>query len=69
MTTDTIVKEIRKLPLTDRLLVVEKTLKAIRQSKERELEHAVSALYNDYKSDEELTIFTQLDTERFYETR
>jgi hypothetical protein len=33
------------------------------------LENAVMCLYNDYKHDDELTIFTQLDCEDFYEAR
>ena len=69
MTTTAIIKEINKLPLTEKLLLVEKTLKSIRQEKEHTLAHAVHALYNDYKSDRELTAFTQLDAESFYETR
>jgi len=59
MTTTAIIKEINKLLLTEKLLLVEKTLKAIRQEKQHALEHAVDTLYNDYKSDKELTIFTK----------
>ncbi len=69
MTTDTIIQEISKLPLTDKLLVVEKTLKTIQQDRKRDLEHAANTLYNDYKSDEALTIFTNLDADTFYEAR
>ena len=69
MTTTAIVREINKLPLTERLLLVEKTLKSIRQEKEHVLEQGVHALYNDYKSDKELTAFTNLDAESFYEAR
>ncbi|MES2701688.1 MAG: hypothetical protein V4649_03565 [Bacteroidota bacterium] len=57
MTTATIIKEIGKLPLTDKLIVIEKTLRSIRQEKENKLATAVDALYNDYKNDKELTIF------------
>lgn len=69
MTTTAIIKEINKLPLTEKLLLVEKTLKTIRQAKEHSLEHAVSALYNDYNTNKELIVFTKLDAESFYETR
>lgn len=69
MTTSAIISEISRLPLTDKLLVVEKTLKAIKQEKVHNLEAAANALYNDYKSDKELTSFTILDTESFYEAR
>ena len=30
---------------------------------------AVDLLFDDYKNDKELTVFTQLDQENFYETR
>jgi len=69
MTTTAIIKEINKLPLTEKLLLVEKTLKSIRHEKEHTLDHAVHSLLNDYKTDKELTAFTKLDTETFYETR
>ena len=69
MTTTAIIREINKLPLTEKLLLVEKTLKTIRQEKEHSLDKAVHTLYEDYKSDKELTIFTKLDAESFYETR
>jgi hypothetical protein len=67
MTAASIIKEINKLPLTEKLLVAEKTLEAIRQDKQRSLANAVDTLYNDYKSDKELIIFTQLDAASFYE--
>ncbi len=69
MTTAAIIKEINKLPVTEKLLVVEKTLKVIRQQREHDLIHAVDALYNDYKSDKDLIAFTKLDAESFYEAR
>ena len=69
MTASAIIKEITKLPLTEQLLLVEKTLKAIREQKAHSLDNAVKALYKDYTSDNELTIFTKLDAESFYEAR
>ena len=69
MTAASIIKEINKLPLTEKLLVAEKTLEAIRQDKQRSLANAVDTLYNDYKSDKELIIFTQLDAASFYEAK
>ncbi len=69
MTTALLVREISKLPWAERLLVVEKTLKSIRQDKQRSLTQAVDALYDDYRSDHELTAFTALDAEPFYEAR
>lgn len=69
MTTANILRELERLPLTDRLFVIERTLRSIRTEKEKNLKHAVDSLYDDYKKDKELTVFTQLDTEPFYETR
>ena len=69
MTTALLVREISKLPWAERLLVVEKTLKSIRQDKQKSLAQAADALYNDYCHDPELTAFIALDTESFYEAR
>ena len=69
MTTANIIRELEMLPLTDKLFVIERTLKSIRTEKEKILKVAVDTLYDDYKSDKELTVFTQLDKEPFYETR
>ncbi len=69
MTTANIIRELERLPLTDKLLVIERILKSIRTEKEKSLKAAVESLYEDYKSDKELTAFTQLDNEPFYETR
>jgi hypothetical protein len=69
MTTENIIQELDKLPLTDKLFVIEQTLKSIRTEKEQRLNAAVELLYYDYKNDKELTAFTELDNEPFYETR
>ncbi len=69
MTTTAIIKEINKLSVNERLLLVEKMLKSIRQEKQNSIAHSVSLLYNDYKTDQELTAFTSLDAQTFYETR
>ena len=69
MTTTSIIEELNKLTTAERLLVIEKTLKAIRQESEGTVDQAVNSLYNDYKTDKELTIFNQLDAEPFYEAR
>ncbi len=58
-----------KLPLTDKLLIIERTVKSIRIEKEKSMKSAVDSLYEDYKLDKELTVFTQLDKEPFYEAR
>jgi len=65
----TIIKEINKLPLTEKLLVVEKALKAIRQEQESVLEKAVQSMADEYRTNKDLTAFTNLDAEPFYEAR
>jgi len=69
MTTTNIIQELERLPLTEKLFVIERTLKSIRTEKERNMKIAVDNLYEDYAKDKELTIFTKLDKEPFYETR
>lgn len=58
MTTTSIIEELNKLTTAERLLVIEKTLKAIREENEGTIDQAVDALYNDYKTDKELIIFS-----------
>lgn len=65
MTTATIIKEIDRLPLADKLLIMERTIQGIRAEKTNNLEAAAEALYEDYKMDADLTAFTQLDSEPF----
>lgn len=69
MTATTIIQELDRLPLKDKLLVIERTLRSIRIEREKNLKYAVDSLYDDYKTDKELTVFTLLDKEPFYETR
>ena len=70
METAQIINETGKLPIYQRMIVVEHIIRSIRQSEQdRTLETAAERLYADYKNDSELTIFTQLDGEDFYEPR
>lgn len=62
MTPANIIRELERLPVTDKLFVIERTLKSIRTEKEKGLKTAVDNLYEDYKFDKELTVFTQLET-------
>ena len=70
MSTEEIIKELNKLPLQERLFIIEKTLEVIRAT---ELDHRLSVasedLASEYKSNKELTAFTSLDLEDFYEAR
>lgn len=71
METTAIIKEIVKLPITERFLIIEDTLKSIKEetAKEKSLAEGAKALLSDYLKDEELTSFTALDSEEFYETK
>ena len=71
MTATQIVSEINKLTVSERILVIENTLKNLRfQSKETlSMKKAAKLLLNDYLNDSELTAFTSLDYVDFYETK
>jgi hypothetical protein len=70
METKEIIKAITKLPVSKRMLIIERTLRTIRESETRKrMTDAAEGLYNDYSDDKELTAFTVLDCESFYETR
>lgn len=66
-----ILKEIVKLPLSDKMLILEKTIKSMRKEtgKKRRLAAGAKALFENYKTDKELITFTSLDSENFYETK
>ena len=69
MTAANLIHELNKLPLTEKLFIIEHTLKSIKTEKQSALKTAVDKLYEDYNTDKELIIFTALDSEPFYETR
>jgi len=70
MRTNEIIKEIQRLPVQKRIYVIEKTIHSIRKQEDtNELKRAADKLYVDYKSDKELTAFTNLDFEDFYEAK
>ncbi len=64
-----IIKEIVKLPIIERMLIIENAMKSIREETEKRtsLKEGAKALLSDYKTDKELTAFTSLDSEDFYE--
>lgn len=65
-----IIQEIQRLPLTKRFYVVEETIKSIKKEEmNNQMELAANELYNDYTNDKDLTAFTSLDFEQFYETK
>jgi hypothetical protein len=70
METRKIIKAIKKLPISQRILIIEQTLKTIRENETgKQMEKAATTLYEDYENNRELTEFTALDYEAFYEAR
>lgn len=70
MQTVDLLQEIQRLPLTKRFYIVEETLKSIKKEElKRQMGFAADELYEDYLNDKELTAFSSLDFEQFYETK
>ena len=70
MGTSEIIAEINKLPVGQRLTLIELTIKKIREEEKKEsLSTAAEKLYHDYLTDKELTAFSNLDYEEFYEAK
>ena len=75
MQTTQIVKEISRLPLGDKIFVAEQILKQLREdssSKIKEAENrrkAAEVLLKDYQSDKNLTAFSAIEHEDFYEAK
>ena len=68
MATANILEQIYHLPVYERMLIVERTIHSIRIER-NEMADAVAFMADEYRNNKELTIFTQLDMENFYETR
>jgi hypothetical protein len=70
MRTNELIKEIQRLPLQKRIFVIEKSIQSLRVNEEKsQMKKAADVLFSDYKNDHELTVFTNLDFEEFYEAR
>jgi len=70
MNTTKILFEIDKLPRQTKMFVVEKVLHSIRQQEQKETMKKVAEILNtDYLTDKELTAFTNIDGESFYESK
>jgi hypothetical protein len=70
MKTEELIKELEQLPINERMMVIERTVHSIRvQSEKRNMSQAANALAGEYEQNEDLTSFTALDMERFYEIR
>ena len=64
-----IIHNVNRLPLSQQMLVAERIIHSMRYREQSMLEVAAERLYEDYMTDENLTAFTKLDCENFYETR
>ncbi len=70
MKTDELILEIKKLPLNEKLKIIETTAHSVRLDGERkQMAAAAKSLAGNYATDQELTAFTTLDGAAFYETR
>jgi hypothetical protein len=64
-----IIRSAKLLPLSQQMLIAERIFHSARQKEHSSMEAAAERLYSDYANDESLTVFTQLDSEGFYEAR
>ena len=70
MQTIDLIQEIQRLTLSQRFYVVEEILKSIKKEEVNyQMKLAADELYDDYINNKELTAFTSLDFENFYETK
>ncbi len=70
MKTDELIKEIRRLPLSKRIIILEKVAQSIREQEvSKVISTASEELFTDYLNDKELTSFSNLDFEDFYEAK
>jgi len=65
-----IIQEIQRLSLDKKFQIVEETIKAIKKEEtSNQMDFSVKLLYSDYANDKELTAFTALDFQDFYEAK
>ncbi len=70
MNTTQLIYEIERLPVEKRMYVIEQAIRSLRiMNEKQEMEKAAELLRNDYEHDGQLTEFTNLDFEDFYEAR
>jgi len=70
METIDIIKRIERLPVEKRMLIIEKTLKSIREKElKKRMSTAIKELQEEYKTNKDLTAFTNIDFDNFYESR
>jgi hypothetical protein len=70
METAEIMSKINRMPKRQRMFIAERIIRSVlAEDQNTLLKKAVTCLYDDYRTDKNLTAFTQLDFEDFYETR
>ena len=70
MNTSEILDNISQLSPSEKLFIIEKTFKdLLRSNAFQQMSLAAEALENEYKTNQELTAFTTLDLEDFYEAK
>lgn len=70
METADIIKQIEQLPIETRMLIIEKILRSIREKESKEkMSEAVKELREEYKTNKDLTAFTDIDFDNFYESK
>ena len=70
MSTAEILKELNHLSINEKLFIIEKTIKDILKYNDiQQMTVASEAMENEYKTNSELTAFSNLDMEDFYETK
>jgi hypothetical protein len=70
MRTLELIKEIKRLSVQKRIYVIEKTIHSMRrQENTNQMSKAANLLLLDYKTDMDLTAFTNVDYDDFYEAK
>ena len=69
MRTYTLINEIQRLPISRQMYIAEMIIKSVRKKESKnQMQLAAEQLYNEYATNKELTIFTNIDFDNFYET-
>ena len=69
MQTYTLLNEIQRLPVSRQMYIAEIIIKSVRKKESKnQMELAAEQLYNEYATNKELTVFTNIDFDNFYET-
>jgi hypothetical protein len=70
MSTSEILEKISRLSPAEKLFIIEKTFKdLLHDNSTQQMTVAAEALENEYRTNQELTAFTSIDLEDFYEAK